>query len=180
MILYSTNCLALSMSYNVLYCVLYCLLCCVHTILYGLEWTQVMTKYMGDLLQKMIEYYGGGQSGAVPGFLTTGSQVDIESVNRRWQYCDKLSLHMYQEGLLDRQEFLSWAIDLLESTKVSDENILRIILSLVYQVRVLLSLVYQVYVILSLVYQVDFILSLVYQIGYLVFVDHLMKFMIYV
>ena len=159
-----------------------------------------MTKYMGDLLQKMIEYYGGGQSGAVPGFLTTGSQVDIEGVNRRWQYCDKLSLHMYQEGLLDRQEFLSWAIDLLESTKVSDENILRIILSLVYQVRVilslvyqvrvllslvyqvrvLLSLVYQVYVILSLVYQVDFILSLVYQIGYLVFVDHLMKFMIYV
>ena len=55
-----------------------------------------MTKYMGDLLQKMIEYYGGGQSPIGPGFLTTGNQIDIENVNKQWAYCDRLSLHMYQ------------------------------------------------------------------------------------
>ena len=61
-----------------------------------IEWAQAMTKYMGDLLQKMIEYYGGGQSPIGPGFLTTGNQIDIENVNKQWAYCDRLSLHMYQ------------------------------------------------------------------------------------
>jgi len=90
---------------------------------------------MGELLQKMIDYHGGGQSSVVPGFLTTGTQIDIDSVNKQWQYCDKLALHMYQEGLLDRQEYLNWAIDLLENSKFTDDNLLRVVLSLIFQVQ---------------------------------------------
>ena len=61
-----------------------------------IEWAQAMTKYMGDLLQKMIEYYGGGQSPIGPGFLTTGNQIDIEKDKKQRAYCDRQSLHMYQ------------------------------------------------------------------------------------
>lgn len=101
------------------------------------EWTMVITRYMAELMQKVQEYYGCGQTAAAamaPGFLTAGNQVDIDAVSKQWAYCDKLSLHLYQEGLIDRQEYLSWAIDLLENTQGVDDNVLRITLALVYQV----------------------------------------------
>lgn len=98
------------------------------------EWAQVITKYMSELMQKIQEHYGGGQMSMTPGFLTAGNQIDIELVSKQWTYCDKLALHLYQEGLLDKQEYLSWAIDLLENVKCGDDNVLKLSLSLVYQV----------------------------------------------
>ena len=41
----------------------------------------------------------------------------------------------YQEGLLDRQEILTWLLELLEKVKITDDSVLKLILAQVMKVR---------------------------------------------
>lgn len=50
-------------------------------------------------------------------------------------------LNLFQEGLLDRQDFLTWILDLLEKTKSPDDPIIKIVLPLVLQVFMFLYLI---------------------------------------
>ncbi|XP_058826167.1 mediator of RNA polymerase II transcription subunit 12 isoform X2 [Topomyia yanbarensis] len=55
---------------------------------------------------------------------------------KQWNYCTQLCKYMYEEGLLDRAEFLNWVLDLLDKMKSSpssDDGILRIYLPLAMQ-----------------------------------------------
>ena len=60
------------------------------------EWTTTLTKFMSELLHKIVDHHGGIAAAAVPGFLTAGSQIDIDTVMKQWSYCDSLALRMYQ------------------------------------------------------------------------------------
>ncbi|XP_052783955.1 mediator of RNA polymerase II transcription subunit 12-like protein isoform X1 [Mya arenaria] len=95
----------------------------------SLEWTIGLTKYMKEQLTKIQEYYHG--TGTQMSFLTATqapSQVDLDLALKQWAYCSKLARYMYDEGLLDRHEFLSWIIEGLEKSKQVDDTILKLIL----------------------------------------------------
>lgn len=54
---------------------------------------------------------------------------------KQWQYCTQLAKYMYEEGLLDKNEYLNWVIELLDKIKSqpSDDGLLRIFLPIVLQ-----------------------------------------------
>jgi len=104
------------------------------------EWTQALTRFLYEQLQKIIEHYKG--SGAQVGFLTAGpaSVIDVDAATRQWNYGVLLVQHMYDEGLIDRHEFLSWLIELLEKVRVADDTVLKLILGQALRVsRILLQ-----------------------------------------
>jgi len=103
-------------------------------VMFGVEWTQALTKFLHEQLQKIIEHHKG--SGAQVGFLTAGptSVIDVEAATRHWNYGMLLVQHMYDEGLIDRHEFLSWLIELLEKVRTADDTVLKLIMGQVLRV----------------------------------------------
>lgn len=54
---------------------------------------------------------------------------------KQWNYCTMLSKYMYEEGLLDRQEFLTWIVELVEKirSQPTEDGILKLYLPLTLQ-----------------------------------------------
>jgi len=103
------------------------------------EWTQALTKFLHEQLQKVIDHCKGtGPAGG--GFLTAGPAlvIDVDAAMRQWNYGMLLVQHMYDEGLIDRHEFLSWLIELLEKVKIADDTVLKLILGQVLRVSIYL------------------------------------------
>ena len=101
------------------------------------DWVQAITRFLKDQLQKVIEHYQSPQMS----FLTAGqtNSIDIDTAIKNWHYCTDLARHLYEEGLLDRQELLTWLVELLEKLKINDYNVLKLILWQILKVRLLLS-----------------------------------------
>jgi len=106
----------------------------------AVEWTQALTKFLHEQLQKIMEHYKG--SGAQVGFLTAGpaSVIDVDTATRQWNYGMLLVQHMYDEGLIDRHELLNWLIELLEKVRVADDTVLKLIMGQVLRVSASLLL----------------------------------------
>lgn len=66
---------------------------------------------------------------------TLTSQDDYKVALKQWNYCTQLCKYMFEEGLLDRQEFLNWILDLLDKmrTQPSDDGLLKLFLPLTMQ-----------------------------------------------
>ncbi|XP_076370100.1 mediator complex subunit kohtalo isoform X2 [Tachypleus tridentatus] len=124
------------------------------------EWTQALCKFLRELLQKLAEHYhssislggsgsgGSGSSGlnsnSGSGGLTSSTTsagggtplalaMTVEVVYKQWQYTTQLAAHLYEEGLLDRQDFLTWTLELVEKIKIPDDSILQLVLPFVLQ-----------------------------------------------
>ncbi|KAI8498739.1 Mediator of RNA polymerase II transcription subunit 12-like protein, partial [Branchiostoma belcheri] len=105
------------------------------------EWTQAMTRFLKEQLSKISEHYqqtpppaGGSQS--CSNLLGTNGPTmsqDTEQAMKLWQYNTRLTFYLFQEGLLDRQELLTWLLDLLDRTKSSDDSMLRLFLPMLLQ-----------------------------------------------
>lgn len=54
---------------------------------------------------------------------------------KQWNYCTMLSKYMYEEGLLDRQDFLTWIVELVEKirSQPTEDGILKLYLPLTLQ-----------------------------------------------
>ncbi|XP_046669089.1 mediator of RNA polymerase II transcription subunit 12 isoform X4 [Homalodisca vitripennis] len=94
------------------------------------EWTGTLLKFMKEQLCKPLSDYYTSSS-------TTIMSDDQKLALRQWQYCVNLIKHMYQEGLLERQETLQWILELLErplrSTSSSEDGLFRLFLPLALQ-----------------------------------------------
>lgn len=69
---------------------------------YPTDWTQSLTKYLKEQLQKIQDHYHGGISGPQTSFLLTSqptTQVDMEHALKQWTYCTRLAKHMYNVSL---------------------------------------------------------------------------------
>lgn len=68
---------------------------------------------------------------------TTNSVMNDEHklAFKQWHYCTMLAKYMFEEGLLDRQEFLQWILELLDKMKnvPSDDGVLKLLLPLALQ-----------------------------------------------
>lgn len=63
------------------------------------------------------------------------TQEDYKTALKQWTYCIQLCKYMFEEGLLDRHEFLNWVLDLLDKMKSqpSDDGILKLFLPITMQ-----------------------------------------------
>lgn len=89
---------------------------------------------MRDQQLKLQEHYNPSlmTSTASP----TSSPVLLDEhklAHRQWMYCVNLSRHMYEEGLVERQEFLNWVLDSVEKAGSRDGGLLRLLLPLALQ-----------------------------------------------
>lgn len=71
---------------------LFLCLCCV-------EWTQIITKYLWEQLQKVAEFYrqfpSQGCSSPLP-----ATPADVETAMKQWEYNEKLAMFMFQVSSL--------------------------------------------------------------------------------
>lgn len=107
---------------------------------------------MKDQIPKLLDYYhttektppGPGSAGATnplptpiqsPAHNPVTNESEYKIAMRQWTYCIQLAKYMYEEGLLDRQEYLNWILELLDKlrTQPSDDGILKIFLPLALQ-----------------------------------------------
>lgn len=62
-----------------------------------IEWTQIITKYLWEQLQKVAEFYrqfpSQGCSSPLP-----ANPPDVETAMKQWEYNEKLAMFMFQVG----------------------------------------------------------------------------------
>uniref|UniRef100_A0A673C4E1 Mediator complex subunit 12 n=1 Tax=Sphaeramia orbicularis TaxID=375764 RepID=A0A673C4E1_9TELE len=99
-----------------------------------IEWTQIITKYLWEQLQKVAEFYrqypSQGCSSPLP-----ATPSDVETAMKQWEYNEKLAMFMFQDGMLDRHEFLTWVLECFEKVRPGEDELLRLLLPLLLQVR---------------------------------------------
>ncbi|XP_061493052.1 mediator of RNA polymerase II transcription subunit 12-like protein [Rhineura floridana] len=96
----------------------------------NLEWTQISTRYLREQLAKIAEFYhmtsGQGSSSVVV-------TPEVEQALKQWEYNEKLAFYMFQEGMLERHEYLTWILDVLEKIKPAADELLKLLLPLMLQ-----------------------------------------------
>ncbi|NXB33034.1 MD12L protein, partial [Eulacestoma nigropectus] len=96
----------------------------------NIEWTQIVTKYLREQLAKVAEFYHGTSS---QGNSSVVMPSEVEQALRQWEYNEKLSFYMFQEGMLERHEYLTWILDVLEKIRPTDDDLLKLLLPLMLQ-----------------------------------------------
>ncbi|ERE87733.1 mediator of RNA polymerase II transcription subunit 12-like protein [Cricetulus griseus] len=94
------------------------------------EWTQISTRYLREQLVKISDFYHMASStgdGPVP------VPPEVEQAMKQWEYNEKLAFHMFQEGMLEKHEYLTWILDVLEKIRPVDDNLLKLLLPLMLQ-----------------------------------------------
>uniref|UniRef100_A0A8C4ER35 Mediator complex subunit 12 n=1 Tax=Dicentrarchus labrax TaxID=13489 RepID=A0A8C4ER35_DICLA len=97
-----------------------------------IEWTQIITKYLCEQLQKVADFYrqypSQGCSSPLP-----ATPADVETAMKQWEYNEKLAMFMFQDGMLDRHEFLTWVLECFEKVRPGEDELLRLLLPLLLQ-----------------------------------------------
>ena len=70
------------------------------------------------------------------------SKPENSQTYKLWQYCLDICEYMYNEGLIDRQEFLQSVFEMVERCRDPNDPILRILMPVILQVRHLKILSY--------------------------------------
>ncbi|XP_075412059.1 mediator of RNA polymerase II transcription subunit 12-like protein isoform X1 [Tenrec ecaudatus] len=96
----------------------------------NLEWTQISTRYLREQLAKISDFYHMA-SGA--GDAPTPVPPEVEQAMKQWDYNEKLAFHMFQEGMLEKHEYLTWILDVLEKIRPTDDDLLKLLLPLTLQ-----------------------------------------------
>uniref|UniRef100_A0A8C1ZU50 Mediator complex subunit 12 n=1 Tax=Cyprinus carpio TaxID=7962 RepID=A0A8C1ZU50_CYPCA len=100
-----------------------------------IEWTQIITKYLWEQLQKVAEFYRQSPSQGC-GSPLPAPPAEVETAMKQWEYNEKLAMFMFQDGMLDRHEFLTWVLECFEKIRPGEDELLRFLLPLLLQVRV--------------------------------------------
>ncbi|XP_075058071.1 mediator of RNA polymerase II transcription subunit 12-like protein isoform X2 [Mixophyes fleayi] len=96
----------------------------------NIEWTQILTRFLRDQLVKIEDFYHTNTSQCNSPMVVT---QDVEQAFKHWKYNEKLAFYMFQEGLLERHEYLTWMLDVLEKVHPLADELLKILLPLVLQ-----------------------------------------------
>ncbi|XP_059479681.1 mediator of RNA polymerase II transcription subunit 12 isoform X2 [Neocloeon triangulifer] len=98
------------------------------------EWTQILTKFMRDQQAKLVEHFNPQPTLGTTAPSNSPVLMDEQKLaHRQWTYCINLSRHMYEEGLLEQQEFLNWVLETMEKAGPPDGGMLRFVLPLALQ-----------------------------------------------
>uniref|UniRef100_A0A914UQ26 Mediator complex subunit Med12 domain-containing protein n=1 Tax=Plectus sambesii TaxID=2011161 RepID=A0A914UQ26_9BILA len=94
----------------------------------NLEHTQMFLKFLKDLLGKLASYYD-----AAPGSVSVESTPEYRT---QWPYFTRLARHMYEEGLFDRHDMVSWIVDVFSDkciTKPETGGVLKLFIPFMMQ-----------------------------------------------
>uniref|UniRef100_A0A8C1ZUI8 Mediator complex subunit 12 n=1 Tax=Cyprinus carpio TaxID=7962 RepID=A0A8C1ZUI8_CYPCA len=97
-----------------------------------IEWTQIITKYLWEQLQKVAEFYRQSPSQGC-GSPLPAPPAEVETAMKQWEYNEKLAMFMFQDGMLDRHEFLTWVLECFEKIRPGEDELLRFLLPLLLQ-----------------------------------------------
>uniref|UniRef100_A0A8C5S4Z7 Mediator complex subunit 12 n=1 Tax=Laticauda laticaudata TaxID=8630 RepID=A0A8C5S4Z7_LATLA len=96
------------------------------------EWTQIITKFLWEQLQKIADFHRqllaqacGSPSSIMP--------QEVEHSVKQWDYNEKLAMFMFQDGMLDRHEFLTWVLECFEKIRPGEDELLKLLLPLLLQ-----------------------------------------------
>ncbi|XP_060517503.1 mediator of RNA polymerase II transcription subunit 12 isoform X2 [Cylas formicarius] len=100
------------------------------------EWTGTLLKFLKDQIPKLQEHYTQNDKAPPPPIASNDTEQKLAL--RHWFYCTRLIKYMYEEGLIERQEVLTWIIELLEKqdkqkSQPQEDGILRLYLPLTLQ-----------------------------------------------
>uniref|UniRef100_A0A8C7I9J1 Mediator complex subunit 12 n=1 Tax=Oncorhynchus kisutch TaxID=8019 RepID=A0A8C7I9J1_ONCKI len=99
-----------------------------------IEWTQIITKYLWEQLQKVAEFYRQSPSQGC-GSPLPANPAEVDTAMKQWEYNEKLAMFMFQDGMLDRHEFLTWVLECFEKVRPGEDELLKLLLPLLLQVR---------------------------------------------
>ncbi|CAH3150356.1 unnamed protein product [Pocillopora meandrina] len=94
------------------------------------EWTHALTKFLKDQLSKIADFYQSHFAGITSSQHQQRMTPEVEQALKQWNYTVRLSHWLYEESLLDRQEFLQWLLDLLDKSKNADDLLLKYLIPL--------------------------------------------------
>uniref|UniRef100_A0A670KFP8 Mediator complex subunit 12 n=1 Tax=Podarcis muralis TaxID=64176 RepID=A0A670KFP8_PODMU len=96
------------------------------------EWTQIITKFLWEQLQKISDFHRQllAQACASPSSLMP---QEVEYSVKQWDYNEKLAMFMFQDGMLDRHEFLTWVLECFEKIRPGEDELLKLLLPLLLQ-----------------------------------------------
>ncbi|XP_058264024.1 mediator of RNA polymerase II transcription subunit 12 isoform X2 [Hemibagrus wyckioides] len=97
-----------------------------------IEWTQIITKYLSEQLQKVAEFYRQSPSQGC-GSPLPAPPAEVETAMKQWEYNEKLAMFMFQDGMLDRHEFLTWVLECFEKIRPGEDELLKLLLPLLLQ-----------------------------------------------
>jgi hypothetical protein len=99
------------------------------------EWTVSLTKFMQETVWRLSNdtHRHDSLSGTRSSVSQQNEETELEL--SRWKYITELSSWLYQENLLDCQEFLRWLIERIETSK-PDEKSLVLYLPLALKVHI--------------------------------------------
>ena len=97
------------------------------------KWTIALCKFLKEQFQKLCEYYHGVSPTAANPVNSSLNALGSDEIPKQWQYYTQLARHLFEAGLLDKQDFLLWLLDLLEKIKSSDDSVMGIVVPLVLQ-----------------------------------------------
>uniref|UniRef100_A0A8B9JWH7 Mediator complex subunit 12 n=1 Tax=Astyanax mexicanus TaxID=7994 RepID=A0A8B9JWH7_ASTMX len=97
-----------------------------------IEWTQIITKYLWEQLQKVAEFYRQSPSQGC-GSPLPATPAEVETAMKQWEYNEKLAMFMFQDGMLDRHEFLTWVLECFEKIRPGEDELLKLLLPLLLQ-----------------------------------------------
>uniref|UniRef100_A0A8C9TFQ7 Mediator complex subunit 12 n=1 Tax=Scleropages formosus TaxID=113540 RepID=A0A8C9TFQ7_SCLFO len=93
-----------------------------------MEWHQITTKYLWEQLQKVAEFYRQSSGGGSP---LPAPPAEVEAAMKQWEYNEKLAMFMFQDGMLDRHEFLTWVLECFEKIRPGEDELLKLLLPLI-------------------------------------------------
>ncbi|XP_037089493.1 mediator of RNA polymerase II transcription subunit 12-like [Pollicipes pollicipes] len=96
------------------------------------EWTLTLERFLKEQLTRLEEHYSWTpQVGVFPAM--SGSSTEEQKVAaRHWQYGTQLAGVMYEQGLLDREPFLEWVLDVFRA-RAHDDGLLKLVVPLLLQ-----------------------------------------------
>ena len=59
---------------------------------------------------------------------TEDAKIENSNTCKNWIYTLELCEHLYNQGLLDRQDFLQWVLDMVEKCKYADDPAMRLVM----------------------------------------------------
>merc|ERR1712223_95205 len=81
------------------------------------EWTHTLTRFLKDQLQELLS-----------NMPTEDTKIENSNTCKNWIYTLELCEHLYNQGLLDRQDFLQWVLDMVEKCKYADDPAMRLVM----------------------------------------------------
>ena len=86
----------------------------------AIEWFEHISRSLRDTLSKLREWCVGrvnvrASTSSTRRYISPSRQAtpEVQAMTRKWQYMVRLARHAHEEGLLDRQAFFEWMLDML-------------------------------------------------------------------